>query len=480
MSKATDKFDYSIVNSDLVTLQTAYEDFYKAMQRIDVKINTAFQIPDGGCLYGIKGGDFLKEWNDKCAGFKNYYYLFKNWTNKVIEIGKEFGVVAASVYGENGKAVSFDPIKENVEHTDISSARILTALLLGIDEIDGQKIETVFIDDKEYAIIGDNKYLINRDEAGNITKITIDGETKNIDNRTVEERVGDQYKAYKAGEMSQEEWNKFYNSLDEEAQLYVSYLETGATIYDSRQIESLLKDYASASLSLTGADSMFVYKNDIVISTDGMPYEFMGLSIVEFGYYNRKPYPVFRALNDGIDKSSYDGWKTSNAYIYANGEFVKIDGNVGSYVLDDYNQGPTAVSFDNGSGPAKVIRSNNEIPEGAILTIHQYGTPDINDGNVVIAEGKDFFQKLESNAADWTSLPKVIYIPEGNKVHIDSGLPFGIFSENVTSKDGQGFFMIRDDNSYSYWYLYNDGTYYEFKGNDERIPYGSFGRTTLE
>ena len=98
MSSSTDMFDYTIVNNDLITLQSSYEDFYKAMQRIDTMINTSLQIPDGGALYGDKGKKFLTEWNEKCAGFKNYYYLFKSWTNKVIEVGKEYGVVAASVF----------------------------------------------------------------------------------------------------------------------------------------------------------------------------------------------------------------------------------------------------------------------------------------------------------------------------------------------------------------------------------------------
>lgn len=481
-SNTTDMFDYTLVNNDLITLQAAYEDFYKAMLKIDLEINSSLQISDGGALYGAKGKEFLKEWNGKCAGFKNYYYLFKSWTNKVIQVGKEYGVVAASVFGENAKTISFDSIQEFADLTDF---KILTALILGIEVVNGKKIETIKDGDEEYVIVGGKKYLITRDSDGKIINVTTEEGIK-VDKRVVEERINEKYTAYKAGDISENEWNSFVATLNEEGQNYIKYLESGVTLYKSSDVESLLKDYASSDLLLTGVGSLTIYPGDVAISKDGMPYEFMGLGMYEMGYYTKTPRPIYRSLNDGNTEyyTSYDGWKQSVAYTYENGEFVKIEGTVGNYVGDSFNQGFTASSFDDGTGPVKVIRGGAEVPEGAYLVLHQYGVPTEGDSSVVVAEGDGFFKNMwkTASASDdgWLELPKVIYVPGNKTVNIDSGLPFGIFSTNIKPSNGKGFYMIRDDNSYSYWRLEESGVYYEFNGNDGRIPIGSLPSTTLK
>ena len=361
----------------------------------------------------------------------------------------------------------------------------MSVLLLGLDEIDGQKIKTVVENDQEYAIVGDNKYLITRDSEGRITKVTIDGETKVV-KRLVEERISEQYSAYKNGKMSIEDWNSYVATLDEEGKTYIKYLETGASLYRAGEIESLLKGYASSDLALTGAGALVIYPGDVAISKDGMPYEFIGLGMYENGFYSKTPKPIYRSLNDGNEEyySSYDGWKKSEAYTYENGEFVKVEGTVGNYVGDEFNQGFTSQVFDDGTGPVKVIRGEAEIPEGAYLVLHQFGIPEEGDSQVVVASGTDFFKDMWSTASSsddgWTELPKIIYVPGDKTVKIDSGLPFGVFGTNIKPNNGKGFYMIRDDNSYSYWRLEENGVYYEFNGNDGRIPIGSLPSTTLK
>jgi hypothetical protein len=481
-SNTTDLFDYKLVNNDLITLQAAYEEFYKAMLKIDFEINSSIQIFDSGALYGDKGIEFLREWNEKCAGFKNYYYLFKSWTNKVIEVGKEYGAVAASVFGENAKTISFDSIKE---FEDLKDFKILISLVLGIEELDGQKIKTIKDGDDEYVIVGGKKYFIIRDDTGKISNVITEGGTK-IDKRIVEEKINVKYEAYKADKITQEDWNSFVEGLNEEGKNYIKYLETGVTLYRASEVESLLKDYASSDLLLTGVGSLSVYPGDVAISKDGMPYEFMGLGLYEMGYCAKNPKPIFRSLNDGNEEyyNSYDGWKKSVAYTYENGEFVRMEGTVGNYVADEFNQGFTAMTFDDGTGPVKVIRGNVEIPEGAYLALHQYGIPDINDSSVVTVSGSDFFKDMWSTVCasedGWKELPKVIYVPGDKSIKIDSGLPFGVFSTKIKPNNGQGFYMIRDDNSYSYWRLEDNGIYYEFNGNDGRIPIGSLPSTSLK
>ena len=479
----TDYFDFNVVDADLRTLQTAYEDFYKAMQRIDVKINTMINIPDNGALYGIKGKSFLDTWNDKCAGFKNYYYLFKQWSGKVIEISNIYADFEKSVYGESAKKIEFKKIEETIEKSSIVEARLLTALLLGVDEIDGVVINNRTEGGQEYAqLLGDATYLIKRDEAGNIISVTnaSDGTVFDVENnKTVEERITDKYNSYKNGEMSEEKWQTYLSGLDEEGQRYVMYLETGASLYSDAEIESILKDYVSSSVDLTGVGNLYVFNNDIVISRDGVPYEFMGLSNVDLGgYVSENPQAIFRALNSVSGKEEL--------YTYENGEFKRFEGDYDTYQSPYVTTYPSAISFEDGSGPVRVIESNTErdpLKVGAIYTTHYYGVPDANDPSIVTITSTEDLRSLnpEENGNNWYSLPKVIYIPEGHYIHDDrgGGVWDAIWGFNVKTADNKGFYMVRDDESFSYWILWENGVYYEFGANEYRLGNDSLSNNYL-
>ena len=474
-----DYFDFAVVNADLQTLQGAYEEFYKAMQRIDVKINTMLNIPDNEALYGVKGKNFLDTWNNKCAGFKNYYFLFKEWSNKVIDVSNVYSNFEQKVLGAAAEKVVFDKIEEKIESESAINARLVTALLLGVDEIDGVVINNKAEGGQEYAqLLGDSTFLIKRDEEGTIISITSeDGSVITPgDSRIVEERIDEQYRAYKNGELDEAAWGEFVSSLTDEEVLYITYLETGAVLYNNDDIASVLADYVSPSLNFTGAGNIYAYKNDVVISKDGVPYVFMGLSNIDSGgYIIDEFYPVFKAYNSE-DAFPNDPLHRQRAYTYENGEFVELPGFLDGYKDRIFES--SAISFEDGTGPARVIPSGEEKSPSAPTTIHHFGVPAVDDPRIVVADSTDFFKTW--NTSNWSDLPKILYVPDGKYIHDNCGW---IFSNNdVKPADGKGFYMIRDDESESYWLLHEDGVYLEFGSNSERLIGSSIdnGWVTIE
>ena len=85
------------------------------------------QIPDGGALYGTKGESFLNDWNDKCAGFKSYYYLFKEWSSRVINISNIYADFQGKVLGESAQKVDLENF--NAQNINIGQALINSGII---------------------------------------------------------------------------------------------------------------------------------------------------------------------------------------------------------------------------------------------------------------------------------------------------------------------------------------------------------------
>ena len=68
---AKERFDGARMASTLNTLEGYYDNFYSAMQKMDLAVNINLNVTSDSASYGKKASDVLELWNDKCSVFKN-------------------------------------------------------------------------------------------------------------------------------------------------------------------------------------------------------------------------------------------------------------------------------------------------------------------------------------------------------------------------------------------------------------------------
>lgn len=238
-----ENFDYEKVKAKLEKLKTNYTGYLQTIKEMSNYVNTSLQVGNDSALYGQRGKHLLDLWNNNCSIFENYYYIFEEWTSKVIETYNN-NIQFEANYKGLIVTTSEEAFNSNYEMSNNNQTRLLTALLSGNSSIDGTPIEGEMINGEECITIDGVTYVIIRDRNGNIIKIInkSTNETKEFNRQTIEERISQMYEKWKTGEISEEELDAFYQSLNSEEQRIADYIFTGATIEPVEEVISIISD----------------------------------------------------------------------------------------------------------------------------------------------------------------------------------------------------------------------------------------------
>ncbi len=241
---AKERFDGARMASTLNTLEGYYDNFYSAMQKMDLSVNINLNVTSDSASYGKKADEVLKLWNDNCSVFKNYYYVFKELTASIIKVFENNAEFEKSYQFDNETMVSYGSVEEaTLDTISLQNARIIAALMAGKLVVDGENIKTEVIGDGlEKVIIDGNEYILEKDENGNLISVTNveTGEVKKFDSGSLESQIQNMYDLYNSGKISDEDWEIYCNSLSTEEKGILDCIMTNAFVVNSDAASSII------------------------------------------------------------------------------------------------------------------------------------------------------------------------------------------------------------------------------------------------
>ena len=234
---AKERFDGARMASTLNTLEGYYDNFYSAMQKMDLAVNINLNVTSDSASYGKKASDVLELWNDNCSVFKNYYYVFKELTASIIKVFENNAEFEKSYQFDNETLVSYGEVGEgSLDTISLQNARIIAALMDGKLFIDGERINTEVISNRfERIVIDGNEFIIEKDENGNYISVTNveTGEVKRFNSGTLESQIQNMYDLYNSGKISDDDWKTYCDSLTMEEKGILDCIMTNAFVVSS-------------------------------------------------------------------------------------------------------------------------------------------------------------------------------------------------------------------------------------------------------
>lgn len=193
-------FSFEKMREKLQQMEQQYELFYTAINTMDIEVSQAIQINSSSAVYGNGRGKKLYDaWSTKCAPFKKFYYLFREWSAKVTQAFQKYADMQAEVSGTPGEnKLEYDDIERSItaDPNEADSARKLKALQQGLVEIDGQPLNftpangTVAGQPGQYMVdVNGTQYPVMIDENGNLTSVTVGNTTYEVSHDTVEQQA---------------------------------------------------------------------------------------------------------------------------------------------------------------------------------------------------------------------------------------------------------------------------------------------------
>ena len=241
---AKERFDGARMASTLNTLEGYYDNFYSAMQKMDLAVNINLNVTSDSASYGKKASDVLELWNDNCSVFKNYYYVFKELTASIIKVFENNAEFEKSYQFDNETLVSYGEVGEgSLDTISLQNARIIAALMDGKLFIDGERINTEVISNRfERIVIDGNEFIIEKDENGNYISVTNveTGEVKRFNSGTLESQIQNMYDLYNSGKISDDDWKTYCDSLTMEEKGILDCIMTNAFVVSSEDASSII------------------------------------------------------------------------------------------------------------------------------------------------------------------------------------------------------------------------------------------------
>lgn len=230
-----EKFEYENIKSKLISLKENYTNYMNAVNKIDLIINTELNVSSEAALFSPQGDNILSLWGNYCSKIKGFIYIFEKWTDSIATIYNN----NISFEESNPDNIKIDDVDLDIKPTTYSSedTSLLARLMNGDSTVNGSisnGIETITIAGVTYQII--------RDANGNILKVVDSKTNKETINYTsgYEDAINEKYQQYQSGNISENEWNEYVNSLPKEQREYATILSTGALVVCAKDVESIL------------------------------------------------------------------------------------------------------------------------------------------------------------------------------------------------------------------------------------------------
>jgi len=179
-ASTTEKFDFDSIKTNLDNLEEYYNNYYEALNNLDLTISTLLNVSPSSGIYGDLGGKLYSAWSTKCAPLKNYYYLFREWSSLITEAWQkyaDFTAAASGIYGASAIQTLYGDgqVDGQVEYdsNEVENARTIAALEGGQLTIDGEPIPTTRKGKDSFTVKVDGKeYTVTKDKNGNVSSVT--------------------------------------------------------------------------------------------------------------------------------------------------------------------------------------------------------------------------------------------------------------------------------------------------------------------
>ena len=209
-------FSFEQMKGELQRLEMEYENFYSAINTLDVEVSQSLEVSPNSAAYGARGRKLYDAWANKCAPFKNFYYKFREWSSKVTQAFQKYADMQAEISGEGAdkNKIDYDDIQReydpdgtrnlNMDGTAASTARALAALKEGNVDIDGVPIQLTPAEGvtpgqpgEYYAEINGQKYPVTIDENNNITSVKVGDTTYHVSTDSIDQQAASIIETYK-------------------------------------------------------------------------------------------------------------------------------------------------------------------------------------------------------------------------------------------------------------------------------------------
>ncbi len=248
-------FSFEQMKGELQRLEMEYENFYSAINTLDVEVSQNLEVSPNSAAYGARGRKLYDAWANKCAPFKNFYYKFREWSSKVTQAFQKYADMQAEISGEGAdkNKIDYEDIQReydpdgtrnlNMDGTAASTARALAALKEGNVDIDGVPIQLTPAEGvtpgqpgEYYAEINGQKYPVTIDENNNITSVKVGDTTYHVSTDSIDQQAASIVETYKDNpEGLTHLKNELLASGDRELYNAISNQQTQATIVPVEQ-----------------------------------------------------------------------------------------------------------------------------------------------------------------------------------------------------------------------------------------------------
>lgn len=173
---STTTFDYAQVKLALDSLQAHYEEFYTAINNMDLSVAQNVQVADQSAILGARGNELINFWVTNCNKYKSYYNMFRKWSSVIIEASGYYKEFEAGYQAEGTEASSLGDIQENLDVSSMPTfeqMRAEAALLSGSTMLGGTALPlSTDGAGKQYYEVGDTRYYVETGADGTVTRIT--------------------------------------------------------------------------------------------------------------------------------------------------------------------------------------------------------------------------------------------------------------------------------------------------------------------
>ena len=243
-------FSFDEVHETLQTLETYYEDFYRAVDEMDRAVAESIDVGSDSAILGARASELINNWTNYCSGYKSYYNMFRTWSGVIISAGESYTDLESTYQSEDAEAKKLGDIDRTITSEDMKTFEEMhndavnaAALIDGNATMSSDSVTVngtsypvhTGANGEKYIEIGGEQYYVSG-ENGKVTQVKdSNGTTLTHDN------MESQLQA-KKDSMSESDWNAYKNTLSGEERAAADYLDTGTTLISSEQATQMAKD----------------------------------------------------------------------------------------------------------------------------------------------------------------------------------------------------------------------------------------------
>lgn len=228
-------FSYERVKAELDKLEKLYENYFEAIQAMDLKVAQTIAIADDSALLGSRANKLLNNWTNYCNPYKSYYNTFRKWSGVIMTASEAYKEWEAGHQTET-EAVSMGEITRNLDpaaQMTFDEARMLAAIASGATTLDGQSLP---IYNGKITINGET-YTVNTDANGNVTSVTgPDGAQVYVSQPPVDATILNNWERF--GKDNSYQWNNYMQSLPPDQRAIAMALAAGVPVTTAATVQA--------------------------------------------------------------------------------------------------------------------------------------------------------------------------------------------------------------------------------------------------